>query len=151
MLKVRNLTIFDHAEPLLVNSNLSVKRGEVVGVIGPNGSGKTALLRAMAGGCEKYEGEIKVNDFDMDTDPLRAKMHLGYLPSNLALEPYLTGLEWLEVVGSLYHIAPKNRIERILELAERFDCKNFIYTIIEQLGQAEKQKIALIASILHKP
>ncbi|QQG50065.1 MAG: ABC transporter ATP-binding protein [Candidatus Berkelbacteria bacterium] len=150
MLKARELTVFDKAIPVLTNINLEIKRGEVAAFIGPNNAGKSALLRALAGGFEHYDGEIRVGSYSLKNSE-KAKTQLGYLSSPVAFENYLTGLEWLEVVSAAYHLAPPKRIEAILNLADKLNCKDSLYTILDSADESTKQKVGLIASLLHQP
>ncbi len=151
MLKVRDLSVFEHASPLVNNITLDVKRGEIIALIGTINSGKSALLGAIAGGYPHFDGEIKVGSYSMKTNPLQAKSQLGYLGSPPALEAYLTGLEWLETVGAVYQLPPKTRIASILQMAEKFGVKDDLYTVLERVGAASQQKIGLIASLFHQP
>lgn len=150
MLKIRQLTVFDRAIPILTNVSLEIKRGEIVAVVGPNNSGKSAMLETIAGGIKQFEGEIRVGSYSLKNED-KAKTQIGYLASPVALESYLTGLEWLEVVGTAYHLAPAKRIENILALAESLSCKDDLYTIIDNTDESVRQKIGLIAAVLHRP
>jgi len=151
MLKVRSLSVLRRAEEELVNINLEVARGECLVVVGPNSSGKSLLVRTIATAESDYSGDIMINHYHAKTESAKAQLHLGYLSSNLVPEPHLTGLEYLEMVGAFYGLSPKIRLERILILAERFACKDYLYTLNERLGKAFHQRIGIIASLLHQP
>jgi len=151
MVRVRNLTIFHRTVPVVHDVTFEVKRGEVVALIGPNQSGKSTVLKAIAGGYDEFQGEIKVQTFNVTPDSTKAKMHVGYLAAPPLMEAYLTGLEWLEVVGATYNLAPETRIHRIITLAETFGCKEELYSTIERLDPAARQKIGLLASLVHEP
>ncbi len=151
MLKVKELSIFRKAEPILSSVSFEVKRGEVVAIIGPNGSGKTSLLKALTGSSSETTGEIRINSFNVQGDNIKAKSQFGYLPNPSLYEPYLTGMEWLEVVGSMYHLSPPHRIQRILKYAETLDFKEQLFSLNEQAESSTLQKVGIVASIIHQP
>lgn len=151
MLKVRSLSVLRHANEELVNVGLEIDRGEVTVVIGPNGSGKSLLCRAVSSSETDYTGEVLINHYSMKSDPEKAKLHIGYLPSDFLPEMHLTGIEYLELVGSFYQLSPKLRLERILATAEMLNCKDQLYSLNERLPRAFHQRLGLIASLIHQP
>jgi ABC-2 type transport system ATP-binding protein len=151
MLKVKDLSVFEHGNNVLTDVSFELKRGEAVAVIGPNYSGKSTLLRALAGGFRHVEGDSKISSYALSRDPKHYKSQLGYSAAINQPEEYLTPLEWLEIIGSAYDLAPKKRIAAILELAEYLDAKEELYRPIEQISLATRQKVSLIASLFHQP
>ncbi len=151
MLKVRLLSVFEHGNAVVSEVSLEIKQGEAVALIGPNYSGKSTILRALAGGFRHFEGESRVNSYALSRDPKQYKNQIGYAAPVNQPEPYLTGLEWLEIVGTAYSLAPKKRISAILELAEQLDTKEELYRTVEHVSLAAKQKISLIGSLFHTP
>lgn len=149
MLSVRKLTTRENVDGLS-DVSLEVQPGEVVVVIGPNGSGKSRLLRTIADPDSRFDGEIIVHHFHSRTEPEKVKLQIGYASLDSKPEPYLTGFEYLELIGAFYHLAPKLRIERILELGRQFNCLDQLYGLIERQSQATIQKIRLIASLIHQ-
>jgi len=151
MLKADSLSVPGPTTTEIVNFSLEARRGEVVALVGPNGSGKSIILRTLAGLNDNVHGSIKINNINVLKEPEKAKTQLGYLPNPVILEPYLTGFEILEMVGAMHNIAPELRPQKILTLAEHFDCKSQLYTTTERLGRAIWQKIGLMASLMHEP
>lgn len=151
MLKVRDLAIVEHGNVVLGDISLEIKRGEIVALIGPNYSGKSTLLRALAGGFRHFEGDSRVSSYALAKDPKHYKSQLGYASPINQPEEYLTGLEWLEIIGAAYNVAPKKRIGAILDLAEKLEVKEELYRTIEHTSLAARQKISLIASLFHQP
>lgn len=151
MLKVRDLAVVEHGNIILGDVSFEIKRGEIVALVGPNYSGKSTLLRALAGGFRHMEGEIRISSYSLVKDPKHYKSQIGYAAPPNQPEAYLTGLEWLEIIGSAYDLAPKKRITTILKLAEELDTKEELYRTTEHISFAAKQKISLIASLFHQP
>lgn len=151
MLKVKDLSVFEHGNAVLDEISLELKRGEAVALIGPNYSGKSTLLRAVAGGFRHLDGDSKINSYSLSRDAKHYKSQLGYSAAINHPEEYLTALEWLEIIGAAYELAPKKRISAILELAEQLDAKEELYRPIEQISLATRQKVSLIASLFHQP
>lgn len=151
MLKVRNLSAFEHGNAILSEISFEVKRGEIVALIGPNYSGKSLLLRALAGGFRHLEGDCRVNSYNLEREPKHYKSQIGFASPLNRPEPYLTGLEWLEIIGTAYALPPKKRVATILALAEALDAKDDLYRLVDQAGPAATQKVSLIGSLFHKP
>jgi ABC-2 type transport system ATP-binding protein len=151
MIKIHNLSVLKHAQEELLNISLEVERGECLVVIGPNGSGKSLLTQTIATGENDYTGEIVINHYNLRKDRHKALLHIGYLPNEFLPELHLTGAEYLDMVGSFYQLSPNSRLEKILTLSERFNCKSQLYSLTEGVGRSVRQKIGLITSLLHQP
>jgi len=151
MLKVEHLESLRYLGQPLLDISFTVADGEILVLLGPNGAGKSQLLEAVAAPDETSRGQILVNHFNARTDPDKARVHLGYLPSPVAVEPYLTGFEYLQLVGSIYHLSPKVRTASILQLANKLGCSHQLFTLMERLGPAARQKVGLLAALIHKP
>src|SRR5437762_4403428 len=82
--------------------NLEVPRGELFGFLGPNGAGKTTTLRMIAGILRPTAGEISIAGVNIQTDPIGAKMKLGFIPDRPFIYEKLTGAEFLRFVAGLY-------------------------------------------------
>ncbi len=71
----------------LADVSFRIDRGEIVGLLGPNGAGKTTLLRMLTGFFEPSAGAIRIDGVDVESDPLGAQQHIGYLPEQSPLYP----------------------------------------------------------------
>ena len=151
MLKVHDLSLLHHPVQELLDVNLTIGKGEVCAVIGPNGGGKELLARTIADPRWEHTGEIVVNHFNLSHDSEKAKYHLGYASPGIELEPYLTGFEQLDFWGSVFGLSPAERSRRIIETSSTFGFSTNLYHLIEVLNDADKQKIRLVASLLHRP
>lgn len=148
MLLVENLSLGSAGNGL---ADISFRlEDEILAVIGPNDSGKSLLLEAITGRRPIETGLVKIGHFNLLSEPERAKAQFGYLPSETMIEMYLTGWEWLDLVGSIYHLSPKIRRSRIQVLAERLECLSWLSAPLERLSLPFQRKIQIIASLIHQ-
>jgi ABC-2 type transport system ATP-binding protein len=151
MLKVKDLRFEQSSSIILDKISLEVSRGQIFGLIGPNSSGKSLLLEVLSGRQGYFEGDVRLGSYNLKTEPTKAKSQFGYLPNPVILEDGLTGYELLELVGSLYSLGSGVRRDRILQLASQLGCHDDLYSLLERQGFALKQKIGLIAALIHQP
>jgi ABC-2 type transport system ATP-binding protein len=135
-------TVVDHV-------TMTVAEGEIVGFLGPNGSGKTTTIRIMCGLLTPDEGEGKVLGYDLRTESLKIKREVGYMTQKFSFYEDLTIAENLEFVARLYQLRPlAEHVDRTLEdlgLTTRRD------QLAGTLSGGWKQRLALAACIMHKP
>jgi len=139
-----NFTAVDHV-------SFEVKPGEVVGYLGPNGSGKTTTIRMLCGLMKPTEGSAQVMGIDVVRDPEAVKPHIGYMSQKFALYDDLTVLENLEFYSGVYEVpleSEKERIQEILHLAglvgrERMPAR--------ELSGGWRQRLALGCALIHSP
>ncbi len=131
--------------------DLKVMPGEIYGLLGPNGAGKTTTLRITAGLVEPTSGSVAVSGFDAVKDPLHAKTKIGYVAETPILYESLTPRELLEFEASVRGLAkdPVNR--RARQLADAFEVVSVFDSPIATLSMGTKQKVAIIAALLHQP
>src|ERR1044071_8858756 len=101
--------------------NLSVYAGELFGFLGPNGAGKTTTIKMMTGLLRPTAGTAVIGGFDIQSQPLRAKAVLGYIPDNPFLYEKLTGREFLNFMADLYSVTTENRSRKIDDLLKLFE------------------------------
>ena len=135
-------TVVDHV-------SMKVERGEIVGFLGPNGSGKTTTIRIMCGLLTPDEGEGTVLGFDLRTQGRRIRREVGYMTQRFSFYEDLTIAENLEFVARLYELKPvAEHVTRTLDdlgLSSRRD------QLAGTLSGGWKQRLALAACIMHKP
>lgn len=135
----------------LDNLSFTVGQGELVGFIGPNGSGKTTTIKLLSGVLVPDKGTITVNGFDVSKEPLKAKASIGYIPDNPDVFLRLKGIEFLNFIGDVYKVPVDDRKKTIDELAERFELTKAINSQILSYSHGMRQKLMVIAALLHKP
>jgi ABC-2 type transport system ATP-binding protein len=128
---------------------MSVAEGEIVGFLGPNGSGKTTTIRIMCGLLTPDEGEGTVLGFNIRTESLRIKREVGYMTQKFSFYEDLTIGENLEFVARLYQLKPvEEYVSRTLEELGLTTRRN---QLAGTLSGGWKQRLALAACIMHKP
>ncbi|TPL94010.1 ABC transporter ATP-binding protein [Mesorhizobium sp. B2-3-12] len=135
-------TVVDHV-------TMSVAEGEIVGFLGPNGSGKTTTIRIMCGLLTPDEGDGTVLGFNIRTDSLKIKREVGYMTQKFSFYEDLTIGENLEFVARLYRLRPvEEYVSRTLEELGLTTRRN---QLAGTLSGGWKQRLALAACIMHKP
>lgn len=137
---------------VLKNLTLDIKRGEVVGILGLDGAGKTTALKLTAGILRPTLGEIFIDGYEISAQPVRAKARLGYLPDEPFLYDKLTGREFVRFMAGLYTTRlPENIGSRIEEFFYLFDIEEKIDERIQNYSPCVRQKIGLISAMIHNP
>lgn len=133
--------------------SFEIPAGQIVGFLGPNGAGKTTTLKMLTGMLQPSAGGASVCGFDLGREPLEVKRRIGFVPESGAVFESLTGLEYLEMIGSLYGIAPEAARERIGQFITFFDLS--FETLTEKLlgaySKGMRRKVVITAALLHNP
>ncbi|MCB1537740.1 MAG: ABC transporter ATP-binding protein [Rhodospirillales bacterium] len=129
--------------------DMQIKRGEIVGFLGPNGSGKTTTLRMMCGLLTPDSGTGRVLGYDVTRAAQAIKLRIGYMTQKFSFYEDLSVAENLHFVGRLY--ALKNRRAKVDATLERFGLKARRDQMAGTLSGGWKQRMALAACILHDP
>ena len=131
--------------------SLRVEAGEVMGFLGPNGSGKTTTIRLLMGLLRPTSGRAAILGRDCHTEAVALKREVGYLPDEPFLYPYLTGLEILELVAGLHGFPRDESRRRAGGLAERLGlgAAAGAYSVTYSLGM--KKRLALAMALIHEP
>ncbi len=131
--------------------SLRVEAGEVMGFLGPNGSGKTTTIRLLMGLLRPSEGRATILGRDCHADAVALKRDVGYLPDEPFLYPYLSGLEILELVAGLHGFAGGEARRRAASAAAEMGLGEAAgsYSITYSLGM--KKRLALAMALVHEP
>lgn len=131
--------------------NLEVKNGEIFGLVGPDASGKTTILRMLCGILPPDEGEATVAGCDIRKEAESLKEKVGYLPQRFGLYGDLTVLENIHFYGDLYQVPKQKRKDRIEKLLQFANLKPFGKRKAQDLSGGMKQKLGLICALIHTP
>jgi len=131
------------------NLSFQVQPGQVLGLIGRNGAGKTTTLRAMTGIIPASDGALKVDGFDIGTDPLAVKKITAYVPDDPQLFSDLSVEQHLKFQASVYSVPqPTDEIARLLEM---FELEPKRHTRASGLSRGMRQKLAICCAYLQNP
>ena len=133
------------------NLSLTIKQGEIFGLLGPNGSGKSTTLKILLGLIQATEGSVSVLGIDAKKDPVGVKRLVGYAPEAPRLYEFLTGIEFLDFIGDIYGMQAEEKKTRITDYLKALQLEGREGDMISSYSEGMKQKIALIAAFLHKP
>lgn len=151
MLEVRRLTKRYGALVAIDDVSFEVRPGEVLGLLGPNGSGKSTTVKILTGLLDPTAGGVFMNGRDVASDLQGFKRFVGYVPEEPYLYTYLTGPEYLRLVGRLRSVPERaldDKIDRFLQLLGIYDDR---YQTIGSYSKGMRQKVLIAAAVLHNP
>lgn len=151
MLEVRRLTKRYGALVAIDDVSFEVRPGEVLGLLGPNGSGKSTTVKILTGLLDPTAGGVFMNGRDVASDLQGFKRFVGYVPEEPYLYTYLTGPEYLRLVGRLRGVPERaldDKIDRFLQLLGIYDDR---YQTIGSYSKGMRQKVLIAAAVLHNP
>ncbi len=151
MLEVRSLVKCYSSVPAVDNVSFAVRPGEVLGYLGPNGSGKSTTVKIITGLLEPTSGTVLFNGHNINEDLAGYKRLLGYVPEEANLYPFLSGLEYLELVGRLRGLSENLIQKRGNALLKLFSMYMHRHTAIAAYSKGMRQRILLISALLHNP
>ena len=152
LIKLENVTkTYNRSVRALDDISFEVKGGEIVGFIGPNGSGKTTTMKLITGIIRADVGKITVNGFNVRKEPIKAKESIGYIADSPDMFLRLKGNEFLDLIGDIYHVPAELRKERIGEFAKRFELTDALSAPMMSYSHGMRQKIMVIAALMHDP
>ena len=151
MLEARNLGKFYSGIPAVKDVNFTVRRGEVLGLLGPNGSGKSTTVSMITSLLEPTTGQVLFDGESISRAPLEFKARVGYVPEEAHLYSYLTGPEYLELVGQLRGLDAAVLRGRIAAFMRIFGLEDDQHSQMGAYSKGMRQKILIAAALLHDP
>jgi ABC-2 type transport system ATP-binding protein len=129
----------------------NIESGEIRGLLGANGSGKTTFMKIIMGLIKPDSGLVNVEGFDPAREPIRVRELVGYVPETPRLYDFLTGIEYLDFVADLYNLSSETKKERIGEFLTAFELKAQGNDLLSGYSQGMRQKIAFSAALMNRP
>ena len=151
MLEARHLVKRFFGVTVVDDVSFVVRPGEIVGYLGPNGSGKTTTGRMLTGLVEPSSGLVLFDGRAVSTDPIEYRRRLGYVPEEPMLYPFLSAREQLRLLGHLRELPPASTERRMNALIELFGLGDAGEQPISAYSKGMKQKVLIIAALLHDP
>ena len=133
------------------NISLQVNAGEIYGLVGPDGAGKTTTMRLICGALHLDSGSIKVGDFDIQHQTDQARSLIGYLAQRFSLYEELTVLENIRFFAEVRGLSAEEWLPRSLDILEFVGLLEFKNRFAGKLSGGMKQKLGLAAALVHKP
>lgn len=131
--------------------SFEVASGEIVGLLGHNGAGKTTVMRLLTGFIEPTQGQAFVNDIDVQDDPVGAQSHIGYLPESQPFYSEMTVADYLMFAATVRGIPEEERIEKVRVVIDDTDLKDRVLDTIRTLSRGYQQRVAVAQAIIHQP
>ncbi|HJM17347.1 MAG TPA: ABC transporter ATP-binding protein [Candidatus Poseidoniia archaeon] len=151
MIKVNGLTKYYGNKPAAKDITFEVNKGEVFGLLGTNGAGKSTTIKMLCGLLKPTRGSIMIGDIDLNRMPLKAKSMMGYLPENPLIYDKLTGAETLELIGRLRKLSNDMIEQRVKYYAQTLDLGEQIYHEVGTYSKGMRQKLAIAMTLIHDP
>ncbi len=133
------------------NLDLKIPRGQICGYLGPNGAGKTTTVKMATGMIVPTSGTAFINGINIVESPLQAKLMIGVVPETGALYENLTPIEYLSLVGKLYHLERDAAVEKAEEFLRLFGIADSSERMMTGFSRGMKQKVLISAALLHNP
>jgi len=151
MLEAIALAKFYGSVPAVREVTFRLEPGQVLGYLGPNGSGKSTTVKVLTGLLQPTHGQVLFEGKDIQSDLVSYRKRLGYVPEEANLYPFLTGEEYLEMIGTLRGMSPTRMKTKIGSLVELFSLYPHRHVSLGAYSKGMRQRILLIASLMDNP
>ncbi len=131
--------------------SISGGSGEIIGILGHNGAGKSTTIKCMTGIHPYQMGTIEICGYEVQKNPIEAKKNFGYVTDEFTLFDKMTGFEYVNFLADVYKVSLEDRKERIEELQKTFALGEALYQIISSYSHGMKQKISIMGALIHSP
>src|SRR5699024_7269100 len=151
VLEINQLTGGYSKEPVIHDISFNIKSGEIIGLIGLNGAGKSTTIKHILGLLRPHSGSIKVMDTAIETDVEDYRRHMGYIPETPILYEELTLREHIKMTAMAYGLTPEEVESRKGPLLKRFRLEGKEDTFPSHFSKGMKQKVMLICAFIVEP
>ncbi len=151
MIRVESLTRTYGDFTAVDQVSFEIEQGEIVGLLGHNGAGKTTIMKMLTGFLEPSAGRIEVHGLDVDSDREAVQRKIGYLPENCPVYPEMTVIDYLDYAASLHGVPDSERNARMREAIARTELESKAADFIGTLSRGYRQRVGVAQAILHQP
>lgn len=151
MIKILSLVKYFDSLCAVNDLDLSISEGEIYGLVGPDGAGKTTTLRLLCGALSPDGGEMEINGYDVVTQTEQARSQIGYLPQRFSLYEELTVLENLRFFAEVHGLKTQEWKPRCVEILKFVGLAQYSDRWAGKLSGGMKQKLGLAAALVHQP
>jgi ABC-2 type transport system ATP-binding protein len=151
VLELKNLYRSFRTIPAIEDVSFKVGRGEIVGFLGPNGAGKSTTVKIITGMLRPDEGHVLFDGKDIGKDRTAFRSVLGYVPEEAQLYSYLSGLEYLQLVGRLRGLNESLIQAKATGLLRLLNLESWQYSPISSYSKGMRQRVLIAAALLHDP
>src|ERR1700689_3517359 len=151
MLEAVHLTKRYASLPAVPGLSFTLRSGQVLGCLGPNGSGKSTTVKMLTGLLQPTRGVVQFDGQNIQDDLTAYRKLLGYVPEEPHLYPYLSGWEYLELIGTLRGMERTDLAKKIDSLLDLFSLHSSRHASIGSYSKGKRQRILIIAAIMHNP
>ena len=151
MIEVQNVTKYYGQVRALDHVSFDVKKGEIVGLLGPNGSGKTTLMRILTGFFPPTEGKVRVAGLDVETASLEVRRRLGYLPENVVLYPDMSVRAFLNFCVRVKSDAATHQRHQVERVLSECALEHMAHRHIGTLSKGYRQRVGFAQALLCQP
>jgi ABC-2 type transport system ATP-binding protein len=151
MLELQGLTKSFRGIPAIRDISFKVAEGEVVGFLGPNGAGKSTTVKIITGMLHPDEGKVLFENRDVTDDMVGFRTAFGYVPEEPHLYSYLSGLEYLQLVGRIRGFGEALIEAKATRLLKLLHLESWQYSPISSYSKGMRQRVLIAAALLHDP
>ena len=151
MIEVKNVTKKYGKVVAVDNISFTIQDGEIIGLLGQNGAGKSTTMNMITGYIEPTEGTIIVDNYDMSKKPKKAKKEIGYMPEGVPLYTDMTVKEFITYMAEIKKINKKERKEKVEKIIEETGLKEVEKKITKNLSRGYKQRVSLAGALVGEP
>lgn len=151
MIEINHISKYYGDFPAVTDISFRVERGEILGFLGPNGAGKSTTMKIITGFLPPTSGTVSVAGYDIVTQSLDARKHIGYLPETVPLYTDMTVSDYLTFMGKIRGMSQQKVKSRIGDVIDITHLEEYYKTHIGKLSKGYRQRVGIAQAILHEP
>lgn len=151
IMSIKELRMSYGGDDVLKGIDLDIYEGEIIGYIGPNGAGKSTTVKILLGIINSFRGYVEILGEDISKGSIEYKKRIGYVPETAEIYDNLTAREYLTFIGGIYGLSYETVDEKARKLMSLFGIEQHYTSRISSFSKGMKQKVLIIASLIHNP